>query len=204
MEMPAIDITGRLIALTSRVPFSKLRQSGSLHQRDQEKVTKAAGGLHQLKLSINDSKCLTAMQMRASARSFASKNGVDLIVIDYLQKMTARDPRSTREQQVAEFAEGAKTMAVECDCPVLALAQLNRAIDSRQDAEPLLSDLRDSGRIEQEADVIMMLWRDKEGNSPTSRRGLSIGKCRNGEAGIKFDVSFACAFGEFEIDRRLD
>ena len=204
LEMPAIDIMGRLIAVTSKIPFAKIRAAERLTPNEKSIIIEAAAAVNDLNLSINDSKCMTPMQMRASARSYASKNGIDLIVVDYLQKMTARDHRSTREQQVAEFAEGLKSMAVECDCPVLGLAQLNRTIDSRSNEEPILSDLRDSGRIEQEADVIMMLWRQREGNAPSSARGLSIAKCRNGEAGIRFDMDFACAHGEFSVERRVD
>lgn len=201
LEMPAIDITGRLVALLAKVPLVELRQGKMVSPGEQERLVRATEYIAKLKMAVNESRSLTPLQLRASARAYASTKGLDLVVIDYLQKLTPTDPRHPREMQVAEFAEAAKTMAVECSIPVIALTQLNRGLD-RVSTDPVLSDLRDSGRIEQEADVVMLLSRETESSVP--ERKLSVAKCRNGVAGAKYRMNFAGAFGEFSVLGRCD
>lgn len=199
IEMQQCDILRRLLALRSGVSLELLRNGSDLTDEQKVKVDKASAAIQKLPIAINSSKGLTALRMRAHARTFQVKHGLDLIIIDYLQIVAASDPRAVREQQVAEIARTLKIMAEECQVPVLALAQLNRVTD-RTVGVPMLSDLRESGAIEQYADMIMFLWREKDANNhPCSDRVLTVAKNRNGRAGSEMDLRFMGAFGSFSF-----
>lgn len=191
LEMPAVDLMGRMVSWVSGVSMEQLL-SGKGEEAIQHKYKAAMKELRTLPVTINDSKGLTAIQIRASARAYRARHPVDLIIVDYLQRVRPSDPKAIREAQVAEVSDAMKTLAEDCNCPVLCLAQLNRA-SAKGDGPPDLSDLRDSGRIEQDADVALLLWRERE----TNERIIEVAKARNGRSGASLDVGFNAATGVF-------
>src|SRR5574343_825218 len=162
----------------------------------------AVGQLYKAPLHIDDSPALTVMQMRSRARRMARKHGLSLIVIDYIQ-LARGDSSSTkngnREQEVSSISRGLKALAKEFNCPVIALSQRNRKVEERADKRPMLSDLRDSGAIEQDADIILMMYRDEYYKPESPEKGIAeiiIGKQRMGETGV-VKVLFQGEFSRF-------
>jgi len=183
MEMPADQIVNREIAAIGRLNLSKIRK-GDLEDEDWPRLTTAVGKLNNIKLLIDDSPSLTVGQVRSRARRAVKKHGVDLIVIDYLQLMKGDGENQTHSIEL--ISKGLKSLAKELKVPVVALSQLNRELEKRSNKRPMMSDLRQSGSIEQDADLILFIYRDEVYNENSTDKGTAeiiIAKQRNGELG---------------------
>jgi replicative DNA helicase len=185
LEMSGEQLSMRLLSTSSGLAHHRIRNA-SLANLEWELLTNTAADLSNSKLFIEDTAMLNVMDLRTKARKLKAEKGMDFIVIDYLQLLTSPRRHENRHQEVSEISRSLKSLAKELEVPVLALSQLSRAVDSRIDKRPMLSDLRESGAIEQDADVIMFLYRDivynKETENPASAE-LIIGKQRNGPTG---------------------
>ncbi|MEZ4391546.1 MAG: DnaB-like helicase C-terminal domain-containing protein [Polyangiales bacterium] len=185
LEMPRIELANRLMCAEARVDQSRLR-TNLLTQDEVTALTSAANKLHALPMYIDDSGDLTLLELRSKARRIKSERDMSLIVIDYLQLMKAsRDKMESREREISEISRGLKSLAKELDVPIIALSQLNRGCETRpgKDKRPMLADLRESGAIEQDADVVMFIYRDEVYNRDTEDKGIAeliIAKQRNG------------------------
>lgn len=196
LEMGKDSVMTRLLAGEARVGMGELR-SGRIQDASWPRLIAAAGQLSEAPLYIDDTAGISPYEIRARARRLKARHGLDLIVIDYLQMMSLKQKVDSREREVAEISKALKTLAKELEVPVIALAQLNRSVDARGDRRPMISDLRESGSIEQDADVIMMLYRDdyydKEDPEKAGHAEVIIGKQRNGPTGtvkLRFDGKF--------------
>lgn len=158
LEMSKEQLVQRLLASKARVDLSRLR-SGFLREEDWGKLTAAIGNLYEAPIYIDDTPALTVLEMKAKARRWKSELGLDLIVVDYLQLMRGRSRADNREQEISDISRSLKAMAKELDLPVIALSQLSRRTEQREGNRPQLSDLRESGAIEQDADVVMFIYR---------------------------------------------
>ena len=185
LEMPRVELANRLMCAEARIDQSRLR-SNMLTQDDMTTLTAAANKLHTLPIYIDDSGDLTLLELRAKARRIKADRDMSLIVIDYLQLMKAsREKQESREREISEISRGLKGLAKELDVPIVALSQLNRGCETRpgKDKRPMLADLRESGAIEQDADVVMFIYRDEVYNRDTEDKGIAeliIAKQRNG------------------------
>ncbi len=161
LEMSAEQLVGRILAEESGIPSEMLRR-GNINARDFDSVVRASQELARIPLYIDDTPALTIGALRTRARRLKRQHGLSLVVVDYLQlvRPTARTNADNRVQEVSEVTQGLKALAKDLDVPVLALSQLSRAVEQREDKRPLLSDLRESGSIEQDADVVMFLYRE--------------------------------------------
>lgn len=196
MEMTELDLGMRLIAGEARVGLRQLQQwtdtRPTLTESDWTKITHAVARVAPAPLEVDDNPHCTIMDIRSKARRVkASRGDLGLIVVDYLQLMTPLRTGSrtseNRQVEVAEISRGLKVLARELDCPVLALAQLNRQLEYRTDKRPMLADLRDSGALEQDADVVVFLYRDEVYNPESDQRGTAeviVAKHRNGPTGV--------------------
>jgi len=192
LEMSKEQLVQRLISQTTRIRTQDLR-SGNVKAEDWPKLVRGVAEVAKAPIWIDDSAGITLMEMRAKVRRLASRlhaqGGVplSLVVVDYLQLMVGQGNRSeNRQQEISEISRGLKVLARDLDVPVLAIAQLSRAVESRHDKRPMLSDLRDSGAIEQDADMVMFLYRDEYYNPDSDDKGIAeviIGKHRNGPTG---------------------
>lgn len=186
IEMSHDEVTSRIVSAGAKVPLEAIR-SGKISDRDWDRIHHATGELGGLPLDIHDEANVTIAGIRAAARRTASRYGrIDLIVVDYVQLMRSTGRHQNREAEVAEVARGLKLLARDLHVPVLALAQLNRGLENRADKRPMLSDLRESGEIENAADVVLMLYRDDYYNPESKDRGtaeLIVAKQRNGPVG---------------------
>jgi len=188
LEMSRQALGMRLFSTEAEIDSSKLRR-GYVAKSDWPKLTGAAQLLEKLPLYIDDSSNPTTLEIKAKARRVKAEHGLGIIIIDYLQLIKPRAKKgANREQEISQISRDLKAMAKELEVPVLALAQLNRATENRPDSKPRLSDLRESGAIEQDSDVIMFLWRDmtskkKDETVDDSLTELIIGKQRNGPTG---------------------
>jgi len=193
LEMSKESLVQRVLCAEGRVDASRLRR-GKLLDDEYARLAIAAGHLNTAPIYIDDTPAISVLEMRAKARRLkADRPDLAMIVVDYLQLMVSSNTRAeNRQQEVSEISRGLKALAKELDLPVIALSQLSRAVESRPDKRPLMSDLRESGAIEQDADVNMFLYRpeyyfgpvDKEGNSIEGRAELIVGKQRNGATGM--------------------
>lgn len=186
LEMGRDEITQRLLTSEARVDASKLK-TGNFDDRDWQKVTQAVGRLAEAPIFIDDNPNVTVMDIRAKARRLKARENLGLIIIDYMQLMTGRGRAENRQVEVAEISRGLKILARELQVPVIALSQLSRTLESRQDKRPLLSDLRESGSLEQDADVVMFLYRDEVYNPESADKGAAeviVAKHRNGPTGV--------------------
>ena len=187
LEMGHLELTQRLLSAEGRIDATRLR-NGQLTEADWSKISKAMGRLSEAPLWIDDNPNLTIMEIRAKARRLKSKVGdLGLIVVDYLQLMSGRSSAESRQVEISEISRGLKILARELETPVLALSQLSRALELRADKRPMLADLRESGSIEQDADVVMFVYRDEVYNKDTPDKGtaeLIIAKHRNGPTGV--------------------
>lgn len=190
LEMSKEQLVQRLISQTTRIATQSLR-SGNVKAEDWPKLLRGVGELAEAPIWIDDTPGISLMEMRAKARRLSSQlnargeKPLSLIVIDYLQLMLGSG-NENRQQEIAEISRGLKILARDLDVPVVALAQLSRAVESRHDKRPMLSDLRDSGAIEQDADMVMFLYRDEYYNPDSDDKGIAeviIGKHRNGPTG---------------------
>ncbi len=201
MEMGTLELTKRLLASEARVELRRL-QTGNIPESDWTRLSHGVGRLSEAPLFIDDNPHCTVMEMRAKARRTKARAGdLGLIVVDYLQLMTPSTSRRSenRQTEVAEISRGLKILARELDCPVMALSQLNRQLEYRQDKRPMLADLRESGSLEQDADVVMFLYRDDMYNPDSEDRGMAeviVSKHRNGPTGTS-KLSFASNFTRF-------
>jgi replicative DNA helicase len=187
LEMGHHEITQRLLASEAKVDSTRLR-NGKLLEADWHKISHAIGRLSDAPLYIDDNPNLTVMEIRAKARRLKSRLGdLGLIVVDYLQLMTGRSSAENRQVEVSEISRGLKILARELECPVIALSQLSRNLEMRSDKRPMLADLRESGSLEQDADVVMFLYRDEVYNPESADRGTAeviVSKHRNGPTGV--------------------
>ncbi len=187
LEMSEEQLALRMLCSQSRVDSQRIRK-GTLRERDWPNITRACGILSESPIFIDDTPGITVLEMRAKSRRLKSEQNIGLIVIDYLQLMQGRSNTERREQEISEISRSLKAMAKELDVPVIALSQLNRSLENRPNKRPKLSDLRESGAIEQDADVICFIYRDEVYNKSEDNpyRGVSeiiIGKQRNGPTG---------------------
>jgi replicative DNA helicase len=200
LEMGADQLTLRLFSSEARVDGQRLR-TGKLLDSDWPKLARAADRLFRAPMFIDDTAGITAMEMRAKCRRLTAKAGqLGLIVIDYLQLMRGRPGTDSREQEISEISRGLKSLAKELQVPVIALSQLNRSLERREDKRPVMSDLRESGAIEQDADVIAFIYRDEVYNKESPDKGIAeiiIGKQRNGPTGT-VRVAFLKDYTRFE------
>jgi replicative DNA helicase len=184
LEMSKEQLVTRLLSSESQVSQSKLR-TGTLSGADWQALARAAGKLCDSSIFIDDSPGITVLELRARARRLKKEHGLSLVVIDYLQLMKGRNSAERREQEISEISRSLKALAKELNVPVIAISQLNRMVEQREDRRPRLSDLRESGAIEQDADVIIFIYRDEVYNKSTddSNKGIAeiiVGKQRNG------------------------
>ena len=185
LEMSHLELTQRLLCAEARVDSSRMR-NGRLHESDWPKISHAIGRLGETPLYIDDSPHTTVMDIRAKSRRLKSKEGLSLVIIDYIQLMSGRSNAENRQVEVSEMSRGLKILARELEVPVMALSQLSRNLETRADKRPVLADLRESGSLEQDADVVMFLYRDEIYNSESSERGTAeiiVSKHRNGPTG---------------------
>ncbi|WP_291636128.1 replicative DNA helicase, partial [Clostridium sp.] len=184
LEMSKEQLSYKLLCSEANVDMSKLRH-GNLEDRDWENIAKASGPLAASKIFIDDTAGTSIMDMRSKCRKLKMEHGIDMIVIDYLQLMSGNNPEN-RQQEVSEISRSIKALAKEMQCPVIALSQLSRAPEQRADHRPMLSDLRESGSIEQDADIVMFLYRDEYYDTETEDKNIAeliIAKQRNGPIG---------------------
>jgi replicative DNA helicase len=200
MEMPADALAMRMMSSLGRIDQHKVR-TGKLEDNDWVLLTKAITTLAETKLMIDDSAALSVLEVRARARRVAREQGqLGLIVIDYLQLMSAPSSGDNRVQQISDISRGLKALAKELSVPVIALSQLNRNLEQRPNKRPIMSDLRDSGAIEQDADLIVFVYRDEVYNPDSEYKGIAeiiIGKQRNGPLGT-VNLSFLAQYTRFE------
>ena len=186
MEMPSEALVMRMLSSIGRIDQGHIR-NGQLTEEDWPKLTASVQKLKGAPLFIDDTGALTPQDMRARIRRIAREHGnPGLIMIDYLQLMQTAGPSEGRTQEISEISRNMKLMAKEYDCPVVALSQLNRSVEQRPNKRPMNSDLRESGAIEQDADVILFIYRDEYYNEDSPDKGVAeliIGKQRNGEVG---------------------
>jgi replicative DNA helicase len=187
LEMAKEQLVMRMLCSEARIDAHRLR-SGFLGQTDWPKLSTAAGRLADAAIYIDDTPAISSMEMRAKTRRLKADKGLDLIIVDYLQLMSGRTRSDSREQEISEISRSLKALAKELGVPVLALSQLNRGVESRLDKRPILADLRESGAIEQDADVIIFIYRDEVYNKESMEKGVAeiiIGKQRNGPVGTR-------------------
>ena len=197
--MSQAEIAQRFIACRARIPGDRLRK-GKVAQKDWPRVLKACSDLDRASLWIDDSTDLTMLEIRAKSRRLATREGLDLVIVDYLQLMRPDTPSDNRVEQVGKISRGLKILAGDLDIPVIAVSQLNRAPEQRPSKKPLLSDLRESGNIEQDADLVMFIYRDEYYYGDESeKQGLAeiiISKHRNGPVG-ETELAFLSHYPKF-------
>lgn len=184
IEMSAEQLVQRLLATETGVDSQRLRL-GQIDDHEWDRMSRAFGRLSEAKIYIDDTAGLSVMELRSKARRLQAEQGLDLLVIDYLQLMTGRRSEN-RVQEISEISRGLKGIARELNIPVIALSQLSRAVESRSDHRPMLSDLRESGSIEQDADIVMFIYRDELYDENSDAKGIAeilIAKHRNGPVG---------------------
>ena len=201
LEMSKEQLAMRMLSSEARVDAQRLRK-GFLGETDWPRLTTAAGALSEAKLFIDDTAAITVLEMKAKARRLKAERGLGLVVLDYLQLMRGRDQSPSREQEISEISRSLKALAKELSVPVVALSQLNRQVEARSDRRPQMADLRESGAIEQDADVILFIYRDEvynrsEDNPEKGIAEIIIGKQRNGPTG-KIKLAFLKEFTRFE------
>lgn len=186
LEMSKEQLMLRLLSMKSKVNFSNIR-SGYIKNDDLEKLVEAAGHLSKSSLYIDDSPALTVIEVRAKARRQKREHGLDLLIVDYLQLMRGYGKNENREREIADISGSLKALAKELGIPVIGISQLSRQTETRSDRRPQLADLRESGAIEQDADVVMFIHRaDAYRKDPEEKDGIAeliIGKQRNGPVG---------------------
>ena len=199
LEMNKAQLGMRLLCSEARVDSQKMR-SGFLSERDWPRLTRAAGTISEAPIFIDDTPAISALELRAKSRRLKRDQNLGLIVVDYLQLMRGSQGSERREQEISEISGSLKALAKELNVPVMALSQLNRRVEERHDKRPQLADLRESGAIEQDADVIAFIYRDEvyHPDSPDQGRAeVIIGKQRNGPIG-KTTLTFLTQYTRFE------
>jgi replicative DNA helicase len=199
MEMTAEQVTLRMIASLGRVSQSHLRK-GTLSAEDWPRITSATEVLAQAPIFIDETPALTPVELRARARRLKREKGLGLIIVDYLQLMSVYGTKENRATEISEISRGLKALAKELQVPVIALSQLNRSVEQRTEKKPVMSDLRESGAIEQDADVILLIYREEVYEPNTTRKGIAdiiVAKQRNGPTG-DVQLAFLGEFTRFE------
>ena len=199
MEMPGEQIALRMLSSLGHIDQHKIR-TGKLDDDDWPRLTSAVSLLDNAPLFIDDTPALSPSEMRARARRLKREHDLGLIVIDYLQLMQVPGSKENRTNEISEISRNLKALAKELEVPVVALSQLNRGLEQRTDKRPVMSDLRESGAIEQDADVIVFIYRDEVYNQESPQKGIAeiiIGKQRNGPIGSRF-LTFRGQFTRFE------
>jgi replicative DNA helicase len=201
LEMSKEQLVIRMLCSEARVEGTRLR-TGYLSESDWPKLTLAAGNLSDAPIYIDDTASLSILELRAKARRLNAEHGLGILIIDYLQLMRGRWKAESRQQEISEISRSLKALAKELHIPVIAVSQLSRKTEERRDFRPQLSDLRESGAIEQDADLILFLYRDElynrsEDNPNRGKAELIIGKQRNGPTG-KIELAFLDKFTTFK------
>jgi replicative DNA helicase len=199
MEMPGEHLALRMMSSLGHIDQHKIR-TGKLEDDDWPRLTSAVSLLDSAPIFIDDTPSLTPIELRARARRLKREHNLGLIVIDYLQLMQVSNTKENRATEISEISRNLKALAKELEVPVIALSQLNRSLEQRADRRPVMSDLRESGAIEQDADVIMFIYRDEVYHEDSPQKGLAeiiIGKQRNGPIG-KVMLTFRGQFTRFE------
>ncbi len=195
LEMSKEQLVQRMLCSQARVDAHKVR-TGFLSPAEWPMLTKAAGKLSNIPMYIDDTPAISILELRAKARRLKASHNIGLIIVDYLQLMQASIQSESRQQEISEISRSLKALAREINVPLIAISQLSRAVESRQDHRPQLSDLRESGAIEQDADVVVLLMREEYYNPTEENRGIAeaiIAKQRNGPTGsvkMKFFKEF--------------
>lgn len=188
LEMSAVQLVMRMLCSEARVDMSRVR-NGQLSDRDFQRLADTAGRMSEAKIFIDDAADMTVMELRSRSRRLMAEHSLGLIIIDYLQLMQGSSRSSggeNRQQEISSISRGLKALARELDIPVLVLSQLSRAVESRPNKRPMLSDLRESGAIEQDADLVMFIYRDEYYDPHSEKQGIAeviLGKQRNGPVG---------------------
>ncbi len=213
LEMSKEQLVQRMLCSLAKVDAGRLR-TGHLGESDWPKLTMAAGQLNDTQIFIDDTPAISVLELRSKARRLKAEHGLGLIIVDYLQLMRGSNPES-RQQEISEISRSLKALAKELELPVVALSQLNRSLESRTDKRPMMADLRESGAIEQDADVIMFVYReavyceDCKSRERTCEKGhdkdaeIIIGKQRNGPIGT-VHLTFRGEFTRFENQAKRD
>jgi replicative DNA helicase len=199
MEMSAEQLSFRMIGSIGRVNQSRLR-TGKLSDEDWSRIDSAVSMMSNAPIFVDDSGALTPTEVRARARRLKREHGLGLIVVDYLQLMAVPGTVENRATEISEISRSLKALAKELAVPVVALSQLNRSVEQRTDKKPVMSDLRESGAIEQDADLIVFIYREEVYDAETPRKGVAdiiIGKQRNGPVG-ELHLTFLGEFTKFE------
>lgn len=198
LEMSKEQLVNRMFSLESKVSGQSIR-TGQLTDSDWEKLAETAGIIGQSKLMIDDTPGISIAELRSKCRKYKLEQGLDMIIIDYLQLMSGNGKSESRQNEISEISRSLKAIARELSVPVLALSQLSRAVEQRPDHRPMLSDLRESGAIEQDADVVMFIYRDDYYNKETDKPGVAeiiIAKQRNGPIGT-VDLAWLSDYTKF-------
>lgn len=185
LEMSKEQLAQRMIAAQSNVELKKMK-TGTLNDADWPRIISAMAVMSDAKIFIDDTPGIKINELRSKCRKLKMEQGLDLVMIDYLQLMESDSKNESRQQEISKISRSLKILAKELDCPVVALSQLSRAPEQRADHRPVLSDLRESGAIEQDADIVMFLYRDEYYHSDSERKDLAeiiIAKNRHGETG---------------------
>ena len=205
LEMSRLQLGIRLLGLDAMIDASKLRR-GSLQDDEWGRLTDAANRLSELPLYIDDTSGLSVLELKAKARRLKKRYDISLIVIDYLQLMQSRKSTESRQQEISDISRSLKALAKDLNIPVVALSQLNRKVEDRPNKRPILADLRESGAIEQDADVILFIYREELYNRTEENKGraeINIAKHRNGPIG-KVDLTFREKYTKFDNYYRED
>jgi replicative DNA helicase len=183
LEMSASEISQRLLSAETSVPLSQIRKAKLLNADSWKRINSVQAGIGETPLYIDDSPNLTLSEIRAKCRRLKAQRGIKLVIIDYLQLLTSGKKVESRQQEVSEFSRALKLLAKELEVPIVALSQLNRGPEQTQDKRPLLSHLRESGSLEQDADIVLLLHRERqlEQGQNTNDAEILIAKHRNGE-----------------------
>lgn len=205
LEMSAQQLVMRLLSSEAKIPFDKLR-TGNLSSEEFNRLTIGANNLAKMKIVIDDSPGVTVGEMRSKCRRIKQEYGLDMVMIDYLQLIHSNVRASSRQEEVSYISRNLKGLARELDVPVIALSQLSRAVESRPDKKPMMSDIRESGSIEQDADVVAFLFREDyynpEAENPNTLE-IIIGKQRSGPVGT-VTLAFIKEYSKFENFTRRD
>jgi replicative DNA helicase len=199
LEMSKEQLGMRMLCSEARVSSHRMR-SGFLSERDWPRLTRAAGTISEAPIFVDDTPAISALELRAKARRLKRDQNLGLVIVDYLQLMRGSHGSERREQEISQISGSLKALAKELNLPVVALSQLNRRVEERHDKRPQLADLRESGAIEQDADVIAFIYRDEVYHEQTAEPGLAdiiVGKQRNGPTGT-IKLTFLKEFTRFE------
>jgi replicative DNA helicase len=200
MEMSGSQLATRMLSSIAKVDQHKLR-TGRLSDEEWSQLTDATGKLHEAKIHVDETTALNALEVRARARRLKREySKLGLVIVDYLQLMSASSQGENRATEISEISRSLKALAKELDVPVIALSQLSRAVEQRNDRRPMMSDLRESGAIEQDADVILFIYREEvyspDKEEAKGRAEIIIGKQRNGPIG-RIDLTFLGRYTRF-------